>query len=262
MIKLINCDIDGTLIKNYGYAVEPKVIELIKKFKDKGVYFFAASGRQFPSLKYIFQEIQEDIGYIAENGALISYENKIIFKSKMDDDLIKPLYEKIASDDSLELFLCGETATYMIPKDKEFCKKVLNKTDNHTIIIQSPSEIKEDILKVSLCRRIGLTDEFIKDFSEGLEGNFKQAVSGNMWYDFMNLGVHKGSAIKQVQSLLNITPEQTVAFGDNFNDLEMLQDAKFSYAMVNAHDDVKKVAKYTCENVADELELLYNKFFA
>lgn len=261
MIKLINCDIDGTLIKNYGNEVDSKVIELIKKFKDKGVYFFATSGRQLPSLKYIFSEVQEDIGYIAENGALIVHENEVIFKSKMDRLAVKTICDKIIADEGLELFICGETATYIIPKNEEFSRAVMSKADNKMCIVSSVSEVEEDILKVSFCMRDGLTEKFISEFTKEFDDTFKHAVSGHMWYDFMNSNVHKGTAIKQIQEILNVKPEETVAFGDNFNDLEMLQDAGFSYAMADAHDDVKKVAKYTCEDVAEELEALYNRFF-
>ncbi len=56
MIKLINCDIDGTLIKDYSKDLEPSLFELIKKFKENGTLFFATSGRQLPNLKKLFEK--------------------------------------------------------------------------------------------------------------------------------------------------------------------------------------------------------------
>ena len=77
----------------------------------------------------------------------------------------------------------------------------------------------------------------------------------------MNINTHKGNAIKLLQEVIKVTSDETVAFGDNFNDIEMLSDAKYSYAMENAHEEVKKVANYTCKNVIETLKELYNKFF-
>ena len=47
---------------------------------------------------------------------------------------------------------------------------------------------------------------------------------------------------------MNITSEQTMVFGDYLNDLEMLEAAFYSYAMKNAHEDVKKTARFITES--------------
>ena len=78
----------------------------------------------------------------------------------------------------------------------------------------------------------------------------------------MNLDTHKGNAIRLLQKVINVSSDETVAFGDNFNDIEMLSDAKYSYAMEDAHEDVKKVANYTCKDVIETLKEIYNKFFS
>ena len=61
MIKLITCDIDGTLIKDYSNELNNSLFELIKKFKEKGTLFVATSGRQLPNLKILFEPIANDI---------------------------------------------------------------------------------------------------------------------------------------------------------------------------------------------------------
>jgi hydroxymethylpyrimidine pyrophosphatase-like HAD family hydrolase len=58
----------------------------------------------------------------------------------------------------------------------------------------------------------------------------------------MNKHTNKGNAIEKLQKSLNILPEQTMAFGDYLNDIEMLKNARYSYAMENAHPSVKEVA--------------------
>ena len=60
----------------------------------------------------------------------------------------------------------------------------------------------------------------------------------------MNRSADKGNALREVQQMLGVTPEETMAFGDNCNDIGMLQRAGESYAVANAHPEVKKTVKY------------------
>ena len=69
-------------------------------------------------------------------------------------------------------------------------------------------------------------------------------VSGPIWMDVMSAGVNKGSALKQLSELLGIDRSNVMAFGDYFNDAEMLRFAGWSFAMENGHPDVKRIARY------------------
>lgn len=60
----------------------------------------------------------------------------------------------------------------------------------------------------------------------------------------MNKNIDKGQGMYQLSNLLNITTDQMMAFGDNYNDIEMLAAVKYSYAMENAHDDIKAQANF------------------
>lgn len=261
MIKLITCDIDGTLVKNYLEDLKPSLFELIKKFKEKGVLFVATSGRQLPNLKTIFSPIKDEISYISENGALISHQNNIIFKSVMEDKLAKKLANKILDTNNLEVLICSANTTYVMPKRKEFLDHIQNEVKNDITIIKSLKEIDTEILKVSAYDYTGIKLKEMKAFGKELENKFNHTVSGLCWYDFMNYNTHKGNAIKFLQEKLNISKYETAAFGDNFNDIEMLKDAEYSFVMEEAHKDVKKFAKYECSCVETSLNELYNKFF-
>ena len=77
-------------------------------------------------------------------------------------------------------------------------------------------------------------------------------VSGDIWVDFLNQETNKGNAIRSIQKTLKISPDETMVFGDNHNDLEMIKSATESYAVGNAADAVKKAAKYVADtNVND-----------
>jgi len=69
-------------------------------------------------------------------------------------------------------------------------------------------------------------------------------VSGPHWVDVMARGANKGVALSALQEELGVTREQTAAFGDYLNDLEMLEAAGLSFAMENAHPDITLAARF------------------
>ena len=73
-------------------------------------------------------------------------------------------------------------------------------------------------------------------------------ISGTNWLDISTEKANKGNALKEIQKILNISKTETMVFGDYHNDIEMMQEADFSFAMENAHKDIKKIAKYTTKS--------------
>ena len=65
----------------------------------------------------------------------------------------------------------------------------------------------------------------------------------------MRLGLSKGVAVGVMCDNLHITPAQCMAFGDYLNDVELLRSVGESYAMANAHERLKKVAKHVCPSM-------------
>lgn len=266
MIKLIACDVDGTLLPNPNNNIDEKFYEFANKFIEKGVVVTIASGRQLSNLRTMFNKIDDKISYISGNGSIICHKNNIIFKSPINKNLVKELSKKIYDNDELELVLTTEHMTYIIPKTEAFKKRISNDIKDNSKVIKCLdtflNDLENEVLKVTMYFQKGKNDKCIEKILDGFDNKFQHTSIGTEWYDFMTLGVHKGAGIKCLQKLLNINEDETAVFGDNFNDIEMLKDAKFSYAMEDAHKDVKKYANYTCTNVADELEKLYIKYFS
>ena len=69
MIKLIACDMDGTLLDSQK-RLPPDISSVIRALKEQGVLFAVASGRQYAALRRDLKEIADDILFICENGAL------------------------------------------------------------------------------------------------------------------------------------------------------------------------------------------------
>lgn len=69
-------------------------------------------------------------------------------------------------------------------------------------------------------------------------------VSGKLWVDIMNIETDKKQGVEALQRVLGVTSAQTAVFGDYLNDLLMLEAGDWSFAMGNAHPDLKAAARH------------------
>ena len=89
-MKLVVCDLDGTLLLNGEKKLKNKIFDLINVLKDKDVLFACASGRTFGELKRIFEDGNlSGIYFISSDGALITKDDVTVFEKYFDEDAIK-----------------------------------------------------------------------------------------------------------------------------------------------------------------------------
>ena len=257
MIKLVASDLDGTLLLNGAQSVEDSMFETIGKLLDRGILFAPASGRQMTSLKRLFAPVAEELVYISENGALVSYKGKTIAKTPMKRELALEIIEDVLAPEYCEVLVSGEKTAYIKPKTKEYHDRMTKVVNYHTTLVSDFSEIQEDILKVAVCDLSGIEhskEHFFKHW-----GNEAAAVvSGSLYLDFMDLKVSKGNAMKQIQQSMNILPEECMAFGDNYNDIPMLDSVGHAYVMEMAVDDIKKHGQFITANVEYTLKDVFH----
>ncbi len=84
------------------------------------------------------------------------------------------------------------------------------------------------------------------------KGTVSVSYSSNRYLELNKHGVNKGEAMLKLAELLGIKKEETIAVGDNFNDMSMLNAAGLSVAAGNAVAAVKKSCKYVCKNDNNE----------
>ena len=101
--------------------------------------------------------------------------------------------------------------------------------------------------KVSIYKSQGI-EAASRDIYEEFKDELKMSCAGDMWMDCMAKGVNKGRAIRTIQESLHIKPEETMAFGDQLNDMEMLEQAYYSFAVANARDEVRKAARFQADS--------------
>ena len=263
MIKLVITDIDGTLGPDGTSSVSKRLIELIPLLKKKGILFAAASGRQLTSLKNLFKDVENDVIFIAENGAYVVCRDTVMSVSPMKRDLVEKLTANLREYESQGGYLTASTpeAIYVENDDSVFLDFLINGYKNNTKVVDDVLKLESPIIKMSLYKEDGIgrigTEKLIPKWKDSL----KAVMAGTMWVDFMDLTVDKGFAVQQIQNITGIKPEECMCFGDNENDCSMFKKSGVSCAVENALDCVKEVATkvipgYKDDGVVKELEKL------
>lgn len=256
MVRLIASDIDGTLLLNGSRQISDETLDYINKIIDFEVVFAAASGRQYPNLLRLFEKIKGDMVYICENGALIKYKEETLYKEPLDRQLGMELLKDIYAREHCEVLLSGEKTSYLMPKEDSYVDHMKNYVGNTVKIIKDFDEVEEDFLKISVYEKDGIGTS--KDyFHEKWGDKVNDTVSGAAWMDFVAKGVDKGKAVEKIQEIFKTGKEDTMCFGDSYNDVEMFKRSLYSYAMTSANSEIRAKARYVTNTVETVLYDVY-----
>lgn len=254
---------DGTLLDENSQLPEG-FWELFAKLARRGIIFIPASGRQLATLQKLFQDKANailaeipasdhtgSIDFLAENGNVIFHRGEIVHSTAIEPDVAPELIRRAIRLEEqgmdIGLILCAAERAYYSRSDQEFI--------DGTVMYYASNERVDDLSTVDdtfvkFAVYVDDADTAVHEF-QNLPHGYNGVVSGLHWVDIMNTSINKGVALKKLQELTGITPAQTVVFGDYLNDLQMMAQAEYSFAMANAHDDLKAAARYIAPSNAD-----------
>ena len=256
MVQLVVSDIDGTLLLDGETAINGEIFRHIARLKEKGILFCPASGRQYSSLRRLFAPVADQLYYLCENGAAIfgpGTPGPLLSSTAMDETLALELCRAILEIPSCEVLISGADTSYLCPKEVDMVTLMRDFVGNRVKILASPQEMPEPFLKVSAYCRDGAkqVEERLGPFWNSY---FHGAIAGEKWLDFTL--ADKGTGLRQLCRLLRIPVQNVVAFGDNYNDLPMLELAGTAYCMDGAAPELKKRIPRLCRHVEDVLAKL------
>ena len=257
MIKLIASDLDGTLLQNGAQSLPPEVIPFIEYLAvEHGILFVAASGRQYLNLKRLFGSAAKHMAFICENGSLVFYKDRLIVSHPMERSAALAISHDILALPGCELQISGQFCTYLMPKTEAFLDRMVNHVKNDVKVIATPEEHPEDYYKVSVFELSGIAKGHGPELIKRHEDKAKCTISGHAWLDFVAPDVNKGRALSELMNALGIDSSECAAFGDNYNDLEMLDSVKYGYIMDNAIEEIKSKYNYHCSDVVTAIKEL------
>ena len=135
--------------------------------------------------------------------------------------------------------------------------------ENGSICIHKGNVISRTVIAPELIRRTidevkkdgpHIIDKYLHHLKAKFSSEIKVVTSGNIWIDFIAPGTNKGTALLKLLDVLQIRPEECMAFGDQYNDVEMLQTVGTSYAMSNSAPGISYYSTYVTDSVEDVLE--------
>ena len=257
MIKLIASDIDGTLLQNGETAISDRFFLHARRLMDRGVSLCAASGRQYTSLCNLFAPVAEGMYFLCENGAVVYGPGKeLLSKTVIDRSVSLELCRDILAIDKCEVLISGTNMSYLCPKTEDYIDHIRYFVGNNTTVLRSPEEMPEDFVKISAYYRPGAAavEPILKP---RWEGTFQVAIAGEAWLDFTL--ADKGVGIRALCRALDIGPEEVMAFGDNYNDVPMLDAVGHPHLMASAAEALRRRYPSRCSRVEDVLERMLRK---
>src|SRR5690606_12161341 len=247
-IKLVASDMDGTLL-NSNHEVSNLFLELFKEFKKYNILFVAASGRPYYSINEKLDSIKDDIIIVAENGGIVIEKDTLLLSTPIKKEHLFEVETLINSNTHIYPVFCTKRKAYFKNASNGHIKLLTEYYPNFKVV-DSMDDVEEEIIKIALYHDMD-SETYIYPLFKHLKPNYQVKVSGKNWLDLSDALANKGHAIELIQKKYNISYHETLVFGDYFNDIEMLKLAAYSFAMENAHDQVKNIARYETKSNND-----------
>lgn len=250
-IKLIASDVDGTLLPEGSADINPEIFEIIRKLKERGILFVAASGRHYSSMERLFEPVKDDMIFIASNGAYVCQNGNTIQECLLDWENVSRWVRDVRQIPGSSFVMDTKEGFYTESMDAEFMDRMQSGYRNNIIWLEDILAQKRKVSKLGIYQKEN-RGETVAFLIPRWKNRLCCVRSGKAWLDFMSPGTNKGSALQELQKKWGISPDETMVFGDNENDLEMFLSASESYAVGNAAQAVINAARYTTDtNVND-----------
>lgn len=259
MIKLVASDMDGTLLNEQG-NIPSHFWEIEKNLEEKQILFCAASGRQYFNLELLFSSIKNNTIFLAENGALVIFRDKVLFENSMSKKDLKEWLQIASSLQNVFPVFCGKNSAYIEKTENETFLTEVKKYYHKLEMVDSLEEISENMLKLAICDLNGSEINSYPHYKK-FNAEYQVVVSGGIWLDIMNQSTNKGVALEKIKEFFEIKYDELLVFGDYLNDYEMMSCGKYSFAMENAHPKLKEKANYVTKSNKDEGVLFTIKQF-
>lgn len=258
------CDMDGTLLNSKDIITEENEAAL-KMLQKSGVEVIIASGRVDHMVKYYIKQLNLKGHVISCNGGLIRNINtgEIVYSKVMDKIAVKNILT-YCFDYNMDFMIYTTDFVYTNKNNPRIIKyENLNKKLTEDLqlpvkyvdeaIIENINNI--DVLKILLiCNNNEQVDLLQKKFSEFDSLTAVSSASGLL--DIMASNTSKGDALKVLAEKLKVKLADVIAFGDNYNDIEMLQCVGMPIAMENSVEELKAEARYITKS-NDESGIAY-----
>lgn len=249
--KMVFCDIDGTLLDSAN-RISCATIKKIRELHDNGIPFILVSARMPSGMIPLQRELGIEAPIVCYSGALILNEHGDTLKTAgldrgkaiLIDAYIKKEWKHVSrsayfnddwiSDNIHDKWIVQEQGiTALAPKEGRISDLIPQNEHVHKLLCMGDADA-------------------ITEINNALNENFSGLSvyrSKNTYLEIMDGAISKSGSVKYLCKSFDIPLEETVSFGDNFNDIDMLLATGTCFAMGNAPEEVKRqVPSVTADN--------------
>lgn len=250
---------DGTFLDGEGKFDMERLKRLLKGYREKSIYFAVASGRGLLSLEKLFDAVRDEIIFIAENGSVVEFHGEDLYEATMSQEFYLTAFEKLKSSpyvDTSKLLLTGKKGCYVLETVDETYMKFSSHYNENIQKVKSLADITDEIFKFTT----NFTPETIEAGEAWVNENVpgvKAMTTGYESIDIVLDYVDKGVAIKALAEKLSLTMDEVMAFGDNLNDLHMMEVVGHPVAPENARPEILDLAETVIGHHKDQSVIAY-----
>ncbi|UJH92411.1 HAD family hydrolase [Antarcticibacterium sp. 1MA-6-2] len=263
--KIVFSDIDGTLLNNKR-ELSPATIEAVKKLENK-VPFVLISARMPAAMRHLQEELNiSSLPIICYNGGLILADNEVMSTTEIPLEIVEKLSNWNPFNCHLSLYHKDE---WYVPQVDQWTDREVNNTKvepqvkkNYEVIKKWKKENK-GAHKIMAMGEVSHIDEIRDYLEEQFPGQLHLYRSKDTYLEIAPKSISKFTAIELLlKEFYKLTPQDAVAIGDNYNDVEMLKNVGYGVAVGNAREECKEVAQTVCEkSIEDGVAKVLAKIF-
>lgn len=241
-IKLIVTDMDGTFLDGNS-TFDREAFRLLKERCNKlDIKFVFCTGKQCERVSKILNGLEQDTYIVGDSATRIQINNENLytqsFRRQLGLDVVKTIQH---IDDDQTIIVCTSKCAYVLKGLSDTEKHIVHGSYEVVNYIDDFNEIEEDFLKITVhdakaqcLERVNQLDNYRKDLYI--------VASEEEWIDITVKHVDKGTTIQYLQQYLGIDYNETIAFGDGLNDIDLFKAATTKVAMENAYPELKQHA--------------------
>lgn len=268
--KVIALDLDGTLLTPEK-TILPESLIALQHARKAGAKVVIVTGRHFVAIHPFYQALNLDTPAICCNGTLLyNYqEKKVIASDPLQSEQAKQLVDLLDHYDVHSLMYADDAMFYREPtghiiRTENWAKSL---PESQRPVFRHVNSLREAAHEVDSIWKFALTDtdvEKLNNFTQVVERELGLACEWS-WHDQVDIaqaGNSKGKRLAQWVESQGLSMNQVIAFGDNHNDLSMLQSAGLGVAMGNSVEELKACADMVIgDNTQTGIADLLKKYF-
>ena len=258
MYRIVVSDLDETLLRTSDKRVSARDRAAIQAVRKLGVKFVPASGRGYRSIEKTLRELdlldRADEYVVSFNGGAIT-ENRgerLLHFAGLPFSLAEEFYRRgLSYDVCIHVYTKDTVYVYnFVEGERTF---LLGRMEVEEIFHRSLDFLRgEEIVKVLYMNTDHAYLQQIARELEDITGETDVSYSSNRYLEFNRKGVNKGAGLRRLAEILDVDMADTIAIGDNYNDLSMIRAAGIGVGVANTVEELKPECDYVTTATCDE----------